>query len=237
MGMGEDLKSVNAEPELNEILNDPRFAGSTAWVIRAVVGGRNVANEWHKNSHIGLGTKGLGDLKGLRLEAIHSRVSGRYPAMTKPDISRTVSSLNHFVNGMKENDLVVIPDEATIYFGIIESGYFYKEEEEKEASGLPHQRTIKPMAVMGRKELSVDLRKALRVQYPVASLRAHTREILALTFGRIYRKEREAVSNKMVEVTYPLRRNLNIRFSVPDDITAEEARRLGTFCSSLYFKY
>lgn len=97
-----------------------------------------------------------------------------------------------------------------------------------------------------RKKLPPELRKALRVQYPVACLDKFRDEIMTLLghqFGlsqaqlRALNIGNTMVSGpKMIDITYPLRSDLKIYFKVPQDITSDEAERLSIFFRSIYFR-
>lgn len=71
---------------------------------------------------------------------------------------------------------------------------------------------------------------SLKVHRTTADLSKHYDEIKALADGGCYR----AVIDDM-EVSYPLRPDYDISFSVPKDISKSEAKRLSMYFESLYF--
>ena len=88
---------------------------------------------------------------------------------------------------------------------------------------------------MSRKELSKELRSSLKVHRTAANLSHHFAEIDVLIHNREVPATTSA-STDTIDVSYPLRPNYNVSFSVPIDITADEAKRLSAYLASLYFK-
>lgn len=205
---------------------------------------------WGSN-FLALKCDGEGNLNGVRKDLMKFKIHQASPDMPALALGRKTSALSLFVNSMKMFDVVLIPDGDQIYLGDVQSEYVYSpggwsDRPSAETSQLNHIRTMKIFGPFDRKKLPPELRKALRVQYPVACLDKFRDEIMTLLghqFGlsqaqlRALNIGNTMVSGpKMIDITYPLRSDLKIYFKVPQDITSDEAKRLSIFFRSIYFR-
>jgi predicted Mrr-cat superfamily restriction endonuclease len=131
-----------------------------------------------------------------------------------------------------KNDLVVVPYEDDIYFAQVISDYFF--EPTKVNDGYPHQRKVKWLkGPVSRSQLPDDLRNSLRAPMTAADLSRHIN--LIKNFLNDDSSEAVQSSPALMDISYPLRTDLNCTIKIPEDITKEEAERLGDFVKTLYF--
>ena len=78
------------------------------------------------------------------------------------------------------------------------------------------------------------LRISLRAPRTAAGLSQHVREIEALAQGGSF-DAGAADASGSTQVSYPLRPGCEITFTIPNDITRQEAQRLSAYFASLYF--
>ncbi|MGM9569672.1 MAG: hypothetical protein ACI3XC_06310, partial [Phascolarctobacterium sp.] len=147
-------------------------------------------------------------------------------------LGNAYATIDIFVNQMQEGDLVLCPDGDDIYFGVITSGYFLNHDADHK-NGFPHQRSVVWKNNKARKELSRELRSALKVHRTTANLSHHYDEIEALYNGHAVPTPD---TTKTVPISYTLRPDYVIKFEIPEDITHDEAKRLSTFLTTMYFK-
>lgn len=204
---------------------------ANAWLVRPKPHDIPRLNEFKTQNIVAIGWPGIGDLSGKSREEIKD-------LLTKPPyeydgliLGNAYATIDIFVNQIEEGDLVLCPDGDDIYFGVITSGYFFNPDADKD--GYPHQRSITWKADKGRKDLSKELRSALKVHRTTANLSHHYDEIDALCNGHAVPTP-DVV--KTVPIRYTLRPDYVIKFDIPEDITDDEAKRLSTFFTTMYFK-
>ena len=202
-----------------------------AWLLRPFPDGETKhLDEFRRDKFVAVGWAKTGDLTGKSREDIKKILSGnpyRYSGLV---LGNAYATIDIFVNRMRKDDYLLIPDGEDIYFAVVDSNYMY--EKEAISDGCAHQRKIRNFTVSHlRNELSMSLRSSLKVHRTTADLSKHYDEIKALADGGSYRT---AIDN--IEVSYPLRPGYDISFSVPKDISKSEARRLSMYFESLYFK-
>ena len=222
------------------------------------------SSEGGRDGILALKDDGEGNLNGVRKDLMKLTIGKAAPAMPAVQVGRKASGLSLFISSMKKYDVVLIPDNERFYLGDVRTGYIYLDAEHKEASeveaarlestrllgekfsGFRHVRLMKVFGPFERGGLSLDLRKALRVQYPVACLDKHKDEIMAIFceaagIPKIDTDEpsigaRTLSKVKMMEVSYPLRKDVSVSLKIPEDMTYDEAERLSLFARSLYYK-
>ncbi len=146
-----------------------------------------------------------------------------------------------FVNRMSIGDYVLVPDERDIYFCEITSDYFYDESAPDNGKAYFHKRSVRWLPSALRSNLSEELRVSLKVPRVVADLAKHTAEIKALANGTKYEniaennRNQQEYSGETIDVSYPIRKDFDIRFQIPVDLSKNEAKRLSMYFETLYF--
>lgn len=207
-----------------------------AWIVRATINGKNYAKEFYEKYTIGIGYGKYAAFNGLTKKGIKELLSGEPYKLTGLDLGSVHTSVNNFVNEMAICDIVLIPDGDDIYFVEVQSEYMgTRGEPFSDSNDIENIRKIKPLAIRCRKELSMDLRKALKLRGDVADITKHYEEVYALAFRLPY-EPKEITVDKMINVSFPLRPDVNITFKVPSDMTDDEAMKLSEFFKTIYFQ-
>lgn len=205
-----------------------------SWLVRPYPHGIHRLDEFMTGHLIAIGWPGIGDLTGKTREDLKAILSGAPYHLNGLALGNAYASVDIFVNQMQPGDLVLVPDGDDIFFGEITGNYRLEPSVDNNAGGYSHQRTVTWLANVARKDLSKELRSSLKVHRTTACLSRHTAEIDALAHGRPFAPEADNGSGS-IQVSYPLRPDFNITFSVPDNITKDEAGRLSNYFSTLYF--
>lgn len=208
---------------------------NNAWLIRPIPHSINRLSEFLNNGIIAVGWPCIGDLTGKSREELKDILSKPPYSYKGLSLGNTYATIDIFVNQMKVDDLLLMPNGDDIYFGKISSKYYLDASVDNNTDGYPHQRKAKWLTNISRKELSKELRSSLKVHRTTANLSHHFAEIDAISHNRKVPTTAPASQNT-IDVSYPLRPNYNVTFSLPTDITSEEAKRLSTYFASLYFK-
>ena len=113
-----------------------------AWVVRPKPHGIDRMEEFLSRNIVAIGWPCIGDLSDCTTrEAIRERVS-RYYASSSRSLGQIVGNIFRFVRKMEQDDYVVVPDGANVYFGRVNSSYNYIPEVDNEEDGYPHQRNV-----------------------------------------------------------------------------------------------
>ena len=204
-----------------------------AWLVRPYPDGETKRlDEFKRKNFVAIGWPGIGDLAGKSREDIKdllSRAPYNYSGLVLGNAYATIDIL---VNRMKIGDYLLIPDGDDIYFAVVDSDYIFDESVDNDIAGYPHQRKVRNFTASRlRSDLSKSLRSSLKVHRTTADLSKHYDEIKTLAEGGVFNATIEDVV-----VSYKLRPNYNVTFSVPSDITKTEAKRLSMYLESLYFE-
>lgn len=206
-----------------------------AWLIRAKPNFTDRHQEFLDNGIAAIGWPGIGDLTdkpGEELKRILAKPPYNFSGQT---LGSTHATVDLFVNRMQIGDLILMPNGDDIHFGEIQSDYIYDPSKDNPNDGYPHQRKVVwSEKTAARDQLSAELRGALKSPRMASQLSGHYAEVEALLTGR-KNLFKSIDGTSFIDVTYPLRPNLMLSFSVPTDMTETEAHRLGLFFSSLYF--
>lgn len=207
---------------------------NNAWLIRPYPHKQLRLSEFLDNKIIAVGWPCIGSLNGKSREELKETLSEPPYSYKGLTLGNAYATIDIFVNQMKVDDLLLMPNGEDIYFGKITSDYYLDSSVDNDKDGYPHQRKAEWMKNASRKELSKELRSSLKVHRTTANLSHHFAEIDALIHDREVPVTTPA-STDTIDVSYPLRPNYNVSFSIPTDITADEARRLSAYFASLYF--
>lgn len=198
-----------------------------AWLLRPYPNEIKHLDEFKANHFVAIGWPNTGNLSGKSREDIKSLLSGEPYNYNGLTLGNAYATVDIFVNRMKEGDYLLIPDGDDIYFAVVDSGYLFDP-----SVDYPHQRQVKNFTASHlRSELSKQLRSSLKVHRTTADLSKHYDEIKAIAEGRPFDSCAADVA-----VSYPLRPNYVVNFTIPQNITKTEAKRLSMYLESLFFQ-
>ena len=208
-----------------------------AWLIRPVIVGdrRNLASEFISNGYISTGPNFLPRLQNYTVEQIKKRVMDSRAASENLAAGVIAASVNNFANRMQDKDVALIVSDDEVYAIELEGDYYYVQNNYSRPGFLCHRRNIKLYNTYTRQDLSLRLRGALRKNRQIAEITEHYNEVYKLVYGELPAGE-SSVSKDTIPVTYPLRPDFNISFSVPSDMTRNEAERFEAFIKTIFFK-
>ncbi len=204
-----------------------------AWLVRPFPDGETKRlDEFKAHNFVAIGWPNIGNLSGKSREDIKEILSGEPYNYSGLVLGNAYATIDILVNRMQKGDYLLIPDGDDIYFAVVDSGYIFDQMVDNDVDGYPHQRKVKNFTVSHlRSELSKQLRSSLKVHRSTADLSKHYDEIKALAEGGSFSTDCEDV-----EVSYNLRPNYTVTFSVPNDITKTEAKRLSMYLESLFYE-
>ncbi|WP_147534529.1 restriction endonuclease [Bacillus marasmi] len=203
-----------------------------AWLIRPFPHDIDRLANFKSDNIIAIGWPEISSLKGKDKNEIKELLRNHPLNYSPSQLGAALATVNIFVNEIAKGDLVVIPYEDDIYFIKVISDYFF--EPTKVNDGYPHQRKVEWLkGPISRNSLPDDLRNSLRAPRTAANLSLHLNAIKHIAEDHDG-SEQPPVSSFM-EISYPLRMDLNCMIKIPADITKEEAERLGNFVKTLYF--
>lgn len=201
-----------------------------AWLIRPVPHGINRVKEFKENGIIAVGWPCIGNLRGKSREDLKLILSQPPYSLEGLALGNAYATIDIFVNQMEVGDLLLMPNGEDIYLGEVTSDYYMDSRVDTDAEGYSHQRTAKWLTNASRQDLSMNLRSSLKVHRTTANLSHHFDEINALCKGK-----KLTIIPDFIEVKYPLRPDFEVSFKIPKDISSDEAQRLSSYFSSLYF--
>lgn len=207
------------------------------WLIRPYPHNILRIDEFRQKNIVAIGWPGLGDLTKKSREELKRLLAQPPYSLIDRKLGSAYATIDIFVNQMRPGDLVLVPDGDDIYLGELTGGYRYDPAVDNDTDGYPHQRTVSWFPVnTSREDLSKELRASLKAPRTAANLsrHGHDREIEALASGQA-RGAAGTGAAGTTTVSYPLRPGHMITFSIPNDISRQEAQRLSAYFASLYF--
>lgn len=207
-----------------------------AWLVRPVAHNKNRLDKFKSDNIVAVGWPLIGDLSNKSRSDIKNILREDPYNFSGLQLGNAYPSLDILVNQMSVGDLVLIPNGDDIYFGKIDSDYIYDKSKDNDSEGYPHQRKMTFLnGPISRSTLPNDLRTSLKVRRATADLSKHYDVIKQLSEGI---RVTESVENSkgFIDVEYPIRPNLSVKISLPEDITQSESNRLGDFIKTIYFK-
>ena len=204
------------------------------WLLRANAGkklNKDILNKLKTDKVIAIGWGETGDLTGLSKIEIKKEIGAAYKDqdVVGTALGNAQSLVNIFVNEMEIGDFVIVPNGEEIHLATITGPYFYNDSPDVEF--YPHMRQVKWEQIVRRSDVSEKLRRSLRVMRTAANLTKHYDEVSCLISG-----EKCDIKPRDIDVSYPLRSDFIIKFTVPADMTENEAKRFSTYISTLYFE-
>lgn len=210
-----------------------------AWLVRPNPNNIPRITEFLKNNIVAVGWPGIGDLTSESRQQIKSILEGDPYNYKSLELGNAYATIDIIVNQISIGDIILVPNGDDIYFAEITSAYLYDPSKDNNPDGYPHQRRVKWLTgAIPRNNLPMQLRSSLRVHRATADLSKHNKLIEALSQGRTDVEEfvEETSLDDFIEVSYPIRPNVNALLVVPSDITQPEALRLSDFIKTIYFK-
>lgn len=198
---------------------------NNAWMCRPNPDGKDRFEEFYNQGIIAIGWPGYGDLTGKSKSDLKQLMSKDYQSQK---LGIVYGTINYFVNDMAIGDFVLAPRDNEILVGKVTSDYIYDKTKDNHQEGYPHQRRMKWLRKISRDDLPEGLRASLRPQRTVVTLTHQIQEIDALA-------KNQQTSNAMVKVPYRLRPNVDVVLIVPQDITKDEAARVGDFAKTVFY--
>lgn len=203
-----------------------------AWMVRPFPHDIDRLSNFKAENIIAIGWPDVLSLEGKDKNEIKEILKNHPKNYSPRQLGVALATVNIFVNEISTGDIIVIPYEEDIYFAKVLSDYFF--ETSKVSEGYPHQRKITFLkGPVSREQLPDDLRNSLRAPRTAADLSHHVRIIENLLDNS--NAEPLQTTPSYMEVTYPLRTDLNCSIKIPKNITKEEAQRLAEFVKTLYF--
>lgn len=204
-----------------------------AWLVRPYPDGKTKhLDEFKAKSFVAIGWPNIGNLEDKSREDIKELLSGDPYNYSGLVLGNAYATIDILVNRMEKGDYLLIPDGDDIYFAVVDSDYFFDKSVDNDVTGYPHQRKVRNFTSSRlRSDLSKSLRSSLKVHRTTADLSKHYDEIKTLAEGGVF-----TATTEDVEVSYKLRPDYAVTFSVPVDITRTEAKRLSMYLESLYFE-
>lgn len=221
-----------------------------AWFVRPVMGKNSFVAQFREKGLIAFDVR---DTTKSTLDDI--KAEPNFEAKTPEELRRLLScapynfdnnvvgnwipQIDAFVNKMAIDDLVLVPSEGTIFFARITSACEF---ERVKTLGFisdagewfvppRYKRSVEWLEHVSRDKLSNELRKALKNRRVIGDLSKFYDEIDALSCGQQYTPRKDTVV-----VSYWLRPDFEITYTIPVDMTDVEAERLSAALKNSYFQ-
>lgn len=208
-----------------------------AWLIRPFPHDIDRFSNFKEDNIIAIGWPEISSLDRKNKNEIRELLKSHPLNYTPSQLGAALATVNIFVNEISKEDIVIIPYEDDIYFAKVVSDYFF--DPSKVNDGYPHQRRIEWLKGPVSRNLLPDvLRNSLRAPRTAANLTQHIDIIKRIAFEDNNGKSGQLRSTPdFIDVSYPLRPDLNCIIKIPKDITVKEAERLGEFVKTLFFNH
>jgi len=209
-----------------------------AWLVRPNPHNIYRMREFMDNNIIALGYPELNSLVGKSKDTIKDELNN-CPLNYSPDqLGAATSTVTKFVNEMRIDDIVVVPDGNNINFCRITSDYYYEPTKSSQTEGYPHQRKIEWVkGPVRRDDIPEALRQSLRAPRALADLSHHINDIQNYinASAPVVQNTVESIEEYAV-FEYPVRLNKTATIRIPKNITQAESARLGDFVKTLFFE-
>lgn len=208
-----------------------------AWMLRPNPHNINRMREFINSSIAAIGWPELSSLDGKKKNYISSELPKYFPNDTKIQIGIAAGTINKFVNDIRVDDILVVPNDNDIYFCKVTSSYYYDITKSSQTEGYPHQRKVKWLkGPVRREDIPESVRESLRAPRTLADLSHHIDEILSYIEEDTSKSlDKNANEDEYIVVDYPVRLDKYATIKIPKDITQNEALRLGDYVKTLYF--
>lgn len=199
---------------------------ANVWLLRAAATEPIVLETFKSKGIIAIGWSETNDLTGKSKEELKDILNKAY-GIEGIKLGNSFAIVNIFLNEMQPGDFVLTPSNNIVNIGIITGDYVYNKEL---LSEYPHTRPVEWKCQIARDSLSDALRGSLRVIRTAANLSKHYSEINAFVNG-----ESIQAKPQVLDLSYPLRPDFIVKFSIPANINEDEANRFSKYISTLYF--
>lgn len=222
------------------------------WLVRPIMEKNSFVNQFRAHKMIAFDVR---DTTKLSLEDF--KAEPEYEGMTHEELRELLShapynfdsnragnwvpQIDAFINKMAIGDLVLVPSKSTIFFARITGDCCYKKEmarlfssdNTQSTMGFPprYRRSVEWLGQVPRKELSEELRQVLKNHRVIGNLSKFYDEIDARSKGLAYEPKKEPI-----KVTFPLRPNFEVTYTVPSDMTVAEAEKLSAHFKTVFFR-
>lgn len=227
-----------------------------AWLIRPILQNKDQTQLFLDHNLIAVAVpyftvKDRDSVLGMSQAEIHkllSKEASKFSRkLTDKELTIFTGYLDAIANRMQIGDLVILAATKSpkVHLGKISSDYNYsgnynaniirpihKDGPKDCTSSLDHTRSVAWEREMPRSELTERLRNALRVPKSVHDFSDHFEELDALIQGQDY-----VPQQKDVAVSYNLRPDYTIQFTIPSDMNSAEAERLSAYLKTVYFEH
>lgn len=215
------------------------------WLIRPTPHYTPRIREFLSENIVAIGWPELDSLAGKTKADIKTLLKPHPLNYSPTQLGAATSTVDSFVNEIRIDDIVVVPNNADIYFCRIVSNYYYDQTKASQTEGYPHQRKVDWLTGPIKRDAIPDaLRQSLRAPRTLADLTHHAAIILDFIkksavipqANDLSKESNDKEANEdYVEYEYPLRLDIKAVIRIPKNITQEEATRLGDFVRTLYF--
>jgi hypothetical protein len=141
-----------------------------AWIVGTRPTGVQRINEFLRGNLIALGDSGLGNLAGMDLAEIKRTLRQKRHETNEAKLGNGGRALNSFVNRMSKGDLVIVRGDGVVHIGEVRGEYKY--EPKYDDLGYSHQRRMKWLIAVPRRELPQTIAKKLKAQQRILELDA-----------------------------------------------------------------
>ncbi|WP_326512183.1 hypothetical protein [Clostridium intestinale] len=111
-----------------------------------------------KQDFVCIGYPGIGDLTNVDKDEIRDRLNKKYK-WTGSQLGNHLGTVNVFVNSMKKDDIVLINENEWVHIGKLDD---YKYDDNFEAEGMCHRRSVVWLGKVKRDNLNEYVRELLR---------------------------------------------------------------------------
>ncbi|MEG6585770.1 restriction endonuclease [Dendrosporobacter sp. 1207_IL3150] len=149
------------------------------WLVRAFPNGHDRFELFNKEQIIAIGWSKLTNLEGKSMGELRDMLRTAYPEYdSSGKVGQALAAVNAFVNGLRVDDLVMVPSGQRVLLGIIESGYYY--DSAKKNEGYCHQRKVKWLFETTRDIFEGEVKVFLSTRNTIAKLRKRTESVWAM---------------------------------------------------------
>ncbi|MFW5987934.1 MAG: restriction endonuclease [bacterium] len=148
------------------------------WTLRPNPGGENMVKIFLEKNIVAIGWPNLPDLSKMDKSEIREKIKTKYSADdSSRKIGLHVGIIDRFVNKMKVEDVVVVPDGSKLHIAQISGAYEYTPQ--RKEMGIPHGRCVNWLKKnITRKKTAEELQKGLRSRLTLYSLNKNRETIL-----------------------------------------------------------
>ena len=149
------------------------------WLLRPYPDSRDRLADFENEGVVAVGWPLVGDISGLRQDDFRKVLEDIYK-LKGMTLTSTAITFDMFLNQMSVGDVVLVPHEDEVVFARVDGDYYF---DATNKGGYAHQRKVTWKSRAARKDLSMDLRSALKNKRAIASLEAFNKVVSELAEG------------------------------------------------------